>query len=221
MADFKIEAQERTIIGKKVKTLRAEGLVPITVYGAKIKPVSLQVPYRPLEIALMKAGGTNLIDLDVAGKNHIVLARDVQRNVLKGTIMHVDFVAIDMKTKITTDVPITLINESPAVESREGILLTGTNSVTIETLPSNLLHEIQVDLSKLVSVGDTITVADLNLGADITVLSDPEEMIARVSQTSAARSEMLEGMDADIEMASTSAEPEVISKGKDEDEDDD
>lgn len=222
MADFKIEAQERTIIGKKVKTLRAEGLVPITVYGAKIDPVSLQVPYRPLEIALMKAGGTNLIDLNVSGKNHVVLARDVQRNVLKGTILHVDFVAVDMKTKITTDVPITLINESPAVESREGILLTGTNSVTIETLPSNLLHEIQVDLSKLVTVGDTITVADLNLGDEITILSDPEEMIARVSQTSAARSELLEGMDAEGEDAEVAggAEPEVIGRGKDEDEDD-
>ena len=221
MADYTIEAQERTIIGKKVKNLRAEGLVPITVYGSKIEPVSLQVPYRPLEVALMKAGGTNLIDLNVGSTNHVVLARDVQRNVLKGTILHVDFVAVDMMTKITTDVPITLINESPAVEAREGILLTGTNTVTIETLPSNLINEVVVDLSILKEVGDTITVADLKLDENITILSDPEEMIARVSQTSAARSEMLEGMDADIEMASTSAEPEVISKGRDEDDEDD
>ena len=220
MADYTIEAQERTIIGKKVKRLRADGLVPITVYGAKIEPVSLQVPYRPLEVALMQAGGTNLIDLTVSGKNHVVLARDVQRNVLKGTILHVDFVAVDMKTKITTDVPITLINESPAVEAREGILLTGTNTVTIETLPSNLINEVVVDLSILKAVGDTITVADLKLDDSITILSDPEEMIARISQTSAARSEMLDDMDADIEMASTSAEPEVISKGKEEDEED-
>ena len=65
MADYVIEAQPRTVVGKKVKTLRADGLVPVTVYGPKTDPVNLQVPYRHLEVMLMKAGGTNLIDMKV------------------------------------------------------------------------------------------------------------------------------------------------------------
>ena len=220
MADFKIEAQQRTIVGKKVKRLRWDGLVPATIYGPKIDPVNVQIPYRPLEVALMHAGGTNLIDITVDGTNHVVLARDVQRDVIKGTILHADFVAIDMKSKITADIPVNLVGESPIVEAREGILLTGTNTVTIETMPDKLMNQIDVDLSVLKEIGDTITVADLVFDDDVISLNDPEEMIARVSQSSAARAELLEAIEEGEEDGlETSAEPEVISRGKEDEED--
>lgn len=217
MADFTIEAEPRTIVGKKVSQLRANDIVPITVYGPKVEPMILQVPYRPLEVTLMKAGGTNLIDLKVNGKIQTVLAREVQRNVLKGTIIHVDFFAVDESTSIRTDVPVHFVGESPAVAAKKGILLTGTNTITIETLPSKLMHVIEVDLSVLVDVGDVITAGDLKLGEGIKIVNDPEDMIARISQTSAARAE--EDLEAETDMV-TSAEPEVISKGKIEEDED-
>lgn len=223
MADHVIEAENRTVVGKKVNRLRAQGYVPITVYGAKIDPVNLQVPYRPLELALMKAGGTNLIDLKVEKDTHVVLAREVQRDVLRGTIIHVDFFAVDQASAIRADIPVSLIGESPVVAAREGILLTGTNTVTIETLPSKLMNQIEVDLSRLVELGDSITVADLDLGDDVIIINDPEEMLARVAQTSAARAELLDALQGEGEgeemAADESAEPEVISRGKDEEED--
>ncbi len=215
MADFTIDAQERTVVGKKVKTVRNQGLVPITVYGPKTPPMNMQVPYRALELALMKAGGTNLIDVKASGKTHVVLARDVQRDKIKGTILHVDFMAVDMKAQIRTDVPIVLINTSEPVESRVGILLTGTNTITIETLPDKLIHQIEVDLAQLKQIGDTITVADLDLGEGITIINELEELIAGVRQTSAARAES----DLEEQAASGSSEPEVIHKGKDEEDD--
>lgn len=222
MAEFSIDAQERTILGKKVKILRKEGLVPITIYGPKTAPVSLQVPYRPLEVALMNAGGTNLIDIKTEGNEHVVLARDVQRDKIKGTILHVDFMAVDLTSKIRADVPINLIGVSPVVEAREGILLTGTNTVTIETLPDKLLNEIQIDLSELTELGDTITVADLNLDESIVIINEPDEFIAGVRQSSAARAELdllLEGEGEEgIEGEEGVSEPEVIAKGKDEEE---
>lgn len=217
VADYTLNAEVRTVTGKQVKRVRAAGFVPITVYGAKIEPLSLKVPYRHLEVTLMHAGGTNLIDLMVDGQKHVVLAREVQRDVLKGSILHADFFAIDATSKIQADIPVHLVGESPVVASREGILLTGTNNLTIETLPSNLINEIQIDLSQLVELGQSITVADLDLGEDIRIINDPEEMLARVAQTSAARAELLESAE-DEDMA-TSAEPEVIARGKDDDED--
>ncbi len=221
MADFKIDAQVRTVIGKKVRRLRKDGFVPITVYGTNTEAMSLQVPYRPLEIALRKAGGTNLINMNVDNDTHVVLARDVQRDVLRGTILHADFIVIDLNTKITADIPIVLVNESPAVVARKGILLSGTNNVTIDALPDKLMNEIQVDLSILMEVGDTISISDLDLGEGIDILNEPEEMIARVGQSSAARAEMLDAMDSEgeDETLSEGAEPEVISKGKEEEED--
>ena len=219
MVEHVIEAKERTVTGKKVKRLRNEGLVPATVYGPKITPINLQIPYRALEVALMKAGGTNLIDLSVGDNTMQVLARDVQRDVIYGTIRHVDFVAVDITSKIQVDIPIHLVGESPVVASREGILLTGTNNITVEVLPTKMMDFIEVDLSKLTELGDSITVADLDLGEDITILNDPEEMLARTAQTSAARAELVEDMDAEHEEeVQEGAEPEVIQRGREDEE---
>ncbi len=224
MAEYKIEAQTRTIIGKKVKRLRKQGIVPISVYGPNIDPMPLQVQYRPLEVALMNAGGTNLIDINVDGKAYPVLARDVQRDVMKGTIEHVDFFAVDENTKIKVSIPVNLVGSSPAVVAREGILITGTNAIEVETLPSKIINEVVVDLSELKAVGDSISVGDLKFDEGTTVLNDPEEMLARVSQTSAARAELLEkvlatGEDA-VEEEEVSAEVPTVGEDEAENEED-
>ncbi len=209
MADITLEAQPRTLVGKKVSQLRAQGIVPIIVYGPRTEPLTLQVPYRPLEVALMKAGGTHLIDLKVDDKTITVLAREVQRNVLRGDILHADFFAVDESEAISADVHIHLEGDSPAVDMGLGMLLTGTNTITIETLPSKLLDVIPVDISVLKAPGDAIYVRDLDLGPEIKILNDPDEMIVRVAQTSAARAEE----EAEAETGAL-AEPEVIQRGK-------
>lgn len=216
MADFTLEAKIRTVKGKKVGAMRREGIVPGTLYGPSLEPVSVQFPYRTLELALMKAGGTNLIDLKLSdGKSVPVLARYVQRDVLRGDILHVDFYAVDMHKKIRTEVPIVLMGESPAVQMKKGMLMSGTNTVSIEVLPSELLHQIEVDLSSLVEVGDHILVKDIKVGPSVTILSEPEELVAKVLQTSAARADE----EAEAEEETGAVEPEVIHKGKQEEED--
>jgi large subunit ribosomal protein L25 len=208
-----LDAQPRSVVGKKVSQLRRTGFVPVVVYGPKTEPQNMQVAYRPLQLALMNAGGTHLIDLKSNGKTTTVLAREVQRDILRGDILHVDFFAVDLTAKITIDVPIHFINESPAVANRLGILITGPAMLTIDTLPSHLIDEVEVDLSSLVQLGDAIHVRDIHLGADITVINDPDEMIARISQTSAARAEEAE----EAEEAAV-VEVEIIKKGKAEEE---
>lgn len=216
MADVTLEVQKRTVTGKQVGQLRAQGIVPLNVYGPKTTPVNLQVAYRPLEIALMQAGGTSLIELVVEGKSTTVLAREVQRDKIKRTITHVDFFAVDLEAVVTADIPVQFVGVSPAVDARLGILVTGTNTITIETLPRNLMQFIEVDLSILKDAGSSITAGDLKLGEGIRILNNPEEMIASIAQTGAARAEAEEELDAEA----VSAEPEVIRKGKDEDADD-
>jgi large subunit ribosomal protein L25 len=221
VSDYVIEAEVRTVTKKKVNRLRKQGLVPATVYGAKIEPVSIQIPYRPLEVALLSAGGTNLIDLKAGKQTHTVLVRDVQREVLKGTILHVDFFAVDETTTIRAAIPIHIVGESPVVEARQGILVTGSSAVTIETLPSKLMDRIEIDITSLVEIGDSILVGDLDLGDDIVIVDDPHEMLARISQPSAARAEEeleAEGEEEEEEELEGSAEPEVISRGKAEEE---
>lgn len=208
MADFEIFAEPREVTGKKVKRLRKQGLVPITVYGNKIDAMTLQTDYRSLELALRKAGGTNIIDMNSEGKTVQVVARDVQRDVVRGDIIHADFYAIEAGTKIPAVIPIQLLGESPAVENGKGILMTGLNSLNVEILPSELIDTIDVDLSGLEEINDAIHVSDLNLSESITILDEPEEMIARVSQTSAARAELLEEVYAEEEAAAGDVEVE-------------
>ncbi len=203
-----IEAQAREIVGKKVSQLRRQGIVPVTVYGPKSQPVNLQVAYRPLQLALMKAGGTNLIEISVDGKPTSVLAREVQRDIIRNDIMHVDFFAVDMTAKIRIDVPLHFVGDSAAVDTKKGILVTGPTTITIETLPSHLLNSIEIDISGLNEVNDAIHVRDLKLGDEIVIINDMDEMIARISQPAAARSEE----DAAAEAAA--GEVEIIKKGK-------
>lgn len=220
MADYYVlDAEVRSAVGKRVKRVRNAGLVPATVYGPAIDPINIQIPYRPLEVALMNAGGTQLIEIKTGDGSYNVLARDVQRDVLKGTILHVDFFAVDITAKIQADIPLHLVNQSPPVAAREGILLTGPNSLTVETLPTKLMEYIEIDLSQLKAVGDSVLVRDLDLGDDIVIINDPEEMIVRVGQTSAARAALLESIDEEGEPSeAVAAEPEVIARGKAEEE---
>lgn len=212
--NYTLEAQPRAVTGKKVSQLRAQGLVPAVVYGPRQTPVHVQIPHRPLQLALMQAGGTHLIDLRVADNMYTVIAREVQRDVLRGDILHVDFFAVDEASTIRVEVPVHFTGESPAVVARKGILITGLAMLSIETLPSKLVDRIDIDLSGLVEVGDAVHVRDVKVDPGITILNDPDEMIARVSQTSAARAAEEEAEEAEA----SPAEVEIIQKGKIEEE---
>lgn len=190
MAKYTLKAQERTVTGKKVRRLRNEGLVPIVIYGPTQEPKSLQVAYRELEVTLAKAGGTNLVDIEVeGGETFSGLARDVQRDMIRGTILHVDFLAIDPKSKVIIDVPVYYNNQSAAVVARKGILLTGPNALRLEMRAANMRDRIDIDLSEFGKVGDSLYVKDLDFADGTRVLNDPEQMVLRIAQSSAARRE--------------------------------
>jgi len=215
VADYTIDAQPRTVTGKKVGALRRQGIVPATVYGPAQTPVNIQIPYRHLELALAKAGGSHLIELSAGGKPQTVLVRDVQRNPISRKITHVDFFALDMTAKLRTNVPVHYVGESPAVLAKMGVLVTGATALHVELLPSKLMDFIRVDVSNLKEVGDAIHVADLNLGDDILILNEPDELLARITQTAAARSDEDEVAEEEV----SASEPEVVKKGKTEEED--
>lgn len=207
---FTLDAQARTVTGKKVGQLRRDGLVPAVVYGSKTEAFNIQVPYRSLQATLLKAGGTHLINIAVDGKVTPVLAREVQRSVMRGEIMHVDFLAVDMTQTIRAEVPVVYVGEPAAVKAGVGVLVTLVQTLEIEALPADLIDRVEVDVTGLKSFNDAIHVSDLNLGGKVTVIADADEMLARIS----VQEEQPEAAEGEI----TSAEPEVITKGKIEEE---
>lgn len=201
---YQLAATTRSVFGKKVKQLRNQKLVPGVIYGAGFDPLHVSIPYRPLEIALSKASGTHLIMIDLNGEQIPCLAREVQRNAIRRDILHVDFLHVDMNKKVRAEVKIVLINVPKLSNTVE--LTHNMNTVTVETLPGNIPEQIEVDAASLTAAGTQLTVTNLPKidGIDY-MLADDTEIIARVI---VPVEQVVEDLD------TTAAEPEVVEKGK-------
>ncbi len=178
---IELAAEPRTVIGKQVNQLRRAGWVPAVMYGHDFDPLSLQLPAHGLKRVLATVGGSRLLGIRIKGKDQpeMALVRDVQRDPIKGTLLHVDFYRVSMTEKLTTEVPLTLVGESPVVARKEGLLLHGISAVEVRCLPADLVETIGVDISGL-EMNQAIYVRDLAVPAGIEVLTDPDEMIVRV-----------------------------------------
>lgn len=186
MERIELSVQRRSVVGKQVRRLRREGLVPAVIYGHGVEPVSIQIDRRELRRALDRAGLSHLIalHLDDGETPRMALIREVQRDALSGEILHVDFLQVQMAEKLRTTISIHLVGESPAVKQLGGMLLQGVTEVEVECLPDNLVDTIEVDISSLTELGEELTVADLPIPEGIEVLSDPQEMVVRVMAAS-------------------------------------
>jgi large subunit ribosomal protein L25 len=213
MAQFELTAEKRTVAGKKVKQMRREGLVPAVLYGHKTKPVSLQLEDRTLDRVLNQAGKTQLISLRVGrGKPVMVLPREVQRDPITRQLLHADFYQVIMTEKLTTTVPLLLMGKAPAESEVGGVLIQGLDNVEIECLPGDLIEHIEVDLSKLAHIDEALHVKDLQVPSTIRIVTDLEEMIAKVVLV---RRPGLEAEEvAEVVAAEKPGEVEVITKSK-------
>jgi len=182
MEEIELRAQKREVIGKHVKQLRRQGLVPAILYGHKTEPLPLQVEKRSLRRVLERVGSHHLITLRVGDDNQprMTLAREVQLDPITHALLHVDFYEVVMTEKITTEVPLVFVGQSPMMEKREGVLVRGLDSVEVECLPSNLIESIEVNLEDLVEIDQAILVGDLTVDADVEILTDREEVVAQI-----------------------------------------
>lgn len=179
---YELQAEERKLTGKKVKQLRQNGLMPAVVYGASINPQPLSINYKTFKKIYDEAGNTALIDLKFGNQSVKVLVQDVAVTPLHGDIIHADLFAVNLKEKVETEIPLKFINESEAVVELEGSLVTNKTEVTVEALPTDLIPEIEVDLSALKTFDDQIKISDLKVPSIITIITDPEEVVAFVEE---------------------------------------
>jgi large subunit ribosomal protein L25 len=216
MEQIELNVTPRTVVGKQIGALRRSGFVPAVLYGRRATPLSLQANDRELMRVLTRAGGSRLVTLKITGESEpsMALVREVQREPIKGTLLHVDFYGVSMTEKIDVEIPIRFEGTSPAAARNEGVLTYGSDTVEIECLPGDLIDAIHVDLSGLVKVGDVIRVGDLKLPDTIKILASPDDLVVRVTHLA------VEEVEAPVGAAAVAvpAEPEVIKKGKAEEE---
>jgi len=183
MDKIELRVTNREILGKKVKHLRRQGITPVHLFGHGIKSLALQCDTGELERVLSQAGQTRLISLklDKEKRPRTIVIREFDRDWRKGQLLHVDFYQVKMEEKIKLEVPVTLVGEAPALQSKAYMLEHELGTLTVECLPAKIPARIEIDISSLAEPEQTIRVKDVTLDKDIAVLNDPELVVVKIS----------------------------------------
>lgn len=204
-----INATVRDLNGEQPSILRRSGRLPVVLYGKDAKPQALTVDRKKFANTFSKTGFTTLLLLKLdSGEPINVLVHDIQRHPVTDELLHADFLRVTMTEKIKTELPLEVVGLAPAVEELEGNLLTPRTEIEVECLPDALVPKIEVDATTLKTFDDVIHVRDLAVPEGITVLTDPDEIVAQVTPP---RSE--EELEAELaEPVGEAAEKEAVEK---------
>ena len=187
-----LAVQPREKLGKSVRSLRKQGLLPAELYGHGIKNVHLSVSFKEFVKVFKEAGSNTLVTLVLGGAKRPALIHDIDKDFLSDEITHVDFYQVKMDEKLKTKVPLEFLGESPAVKEQAGILNKAMTEIEVEALPADLPHRLTVNLAALLELNQSIYVRDVAVPKGAHILVDPETVIATVTPPVAEEVEVVE-----------------------------
>ncbi|MPM12640.1 General stress protein CTC [bioreactor metagenome] len=212
MDKYVIEATKRDVIGKKVGVLRREGKLPGVIYGHKFDAMPIIMDSKTTTKILNSVTSSSIVTLVIDGKEHAALVRERQMDYIRNQFIHVDFQAVSQTEKIRAKVGVILTGLAPAIKDFNGVVVEGLDAIEVEALPKDLPERFVIDLSKLAAIGDAIHVKDVEVPANVEIVEDGEAMIVLITSPAAEEVEVATG-EGDV------VEPEVIEKGKKDEED--
>lgn len=177
-----LQVQKREILGKKVKALREQGLIPGELYGYKVGNQHVAVSKKEFKKIFEEVGESSIVNIIIDGQKIPSLIHGLQTDSVKNEISHVDFLAVKMDEKIRTEVELEFIGEAPAVKEKGGVLVKAMQEVEVEALPADLPRNIEVELGGLNEIGSDIYVKDLKVGDKVKILTDPETVVATITE---------------------------------------
>ena len=205
-----LKAVKRQVAGKSELTrLREEDRLPAVVYGKDLETTSITIDAIEMSKILRTRGETVLISLELEDESYPVLIKEVQWNILKNGIDHIDFFNVSMHEEVEYDLPIVVVGKAKGAEMG-GVLQQQKRDLAVKSLPGDMLDNIEVDVSDM-EIGDTLTVADLKIDETNTILDDPDEVIVTLLLPSIEEEE-----EEDVEVTEDDVEPELV--GADEEE---
>jgi len=184
MKKLELKVQKRKILGRKVKNLRTEGILPANIFGKKVKSTSLQISLKEFLNIFEEAGETGVIYLTIEGEKESrpVLISNIQKSPVLGEALHVEFRQIDLTEKVEVAVPVEFIGEAPAVD-KGGIVVHLLDEVKVEALPNDLPDKIEIDISTLEEIGQGIIIKDLKIDREkIKVLDDENQLVVQTEE---------------------------------------
>lgn len=207
-----INAEKRDVVGKKVGSLRRQGLIPGVMYGHNEPPFPITMNAREIERVINNLTSSSIVTVKVDGESHQALIRERQKDYIRNQIIHLDFQILSLKEKIRSKIEVKLVGVAPAVKNFNGIVLQEREFIDVEALPADLPERITVDISGLENIGDLIRVGDLDISDAVTVFDDVNDVIVSISGAMAE-----EAVEEEV-TAAEGTEPEVVEKGKKESE---
>ncbi len=204
-----LEISPRTITGKATKRLRKSGIIPANISGHKEESQAVQVEAIAYETLRRTQGTKGIITLHYAGskRSQTVLVRRVQRDPRSGKILHIDFSRVSLRERITIKVPLRFVGEAPGVKNESGVLLHLMDALEVECTASDIVDYIEIDVSSLDEIDSILHAGDAKLPANFTLITDPNEGIAKVAATRAEKAE--EAAEAVAAPAEVTAEAET------------
>ncbi len=191
----KLSVEKRKVLGKKVKKLRREGILPANIYGKDFKSIAVQLPQKDFDKVFKEAGETGLVDVMVNSQTIPVLIHNVQTDYL-GNHLHADFYKVNLKEKVKTMVPISIVGEPKAVVDKLGLLMNILSEVEVEALPEQLPDNIQINVENLAQVDEQITAGDIKTPEGIVILTDPSQVIVKIGELVSKEAEELVAQEA-------------------------
>ena len=200
-----LELQPRELMGKKVGRLRRAGIIPVHLYGPGIESRALQCAARQLIPILAAAGASSPISVSIEGEqgSHLAFAREIQWDPTRDTVLHVDLLAADVSRTVTAQVNIVFVGEAPGAARTGGNVSQLLFSIDVSALPLDMPAQAEVDLAVMTSDDSVIRAGDIPLPSEVSLLTDPEEMVARIDVPRGAI-----GVEAEEEEAKEEAEAE-------------
>ena len=215
-----LKATKRDVAGKQVKALRREGKLPAVIYGRHTEPVNIVLDTRAASTALMKISSSSIVTLDVEGTEYPALVREKQRDYIKNTLLHVDFLAVSLTEKLRASVSLHFVGVSTAVKDFNAVFVHNIDQFHVECLPADLPERIDVDIASLMRVGDVLRVRDVVLSDKIRVLENPDTVVCVASAPKVEETAAVPGAEGAV-VTPTAAEPELsVERGKKEEEGD-
>lgn len=205
MQKLSIVAEKRGLVGRGVKSLRREGVLPANIYGKGIKSQAIKLNLADFEKIFEKAGETSIVDVQVGKTSSPALIHNVQMHPVTDTPLHVDFHKVNLKEKVRASVPVVAAGESPAVKQGLGTAILQIDELEVEALPTDLPDKFEIDMSGLDEVGKAIFVKDIKVDkAKIKIEADPDEVLVKVDPLREEEEEPapvadLEAEEADVE----------------------
>lgn len=181
MKTYNLKTEERKITGRAVKVLRAQDILPGNIYGKDVKSLSVQVSLAEFEKVFKEAGETGIVELEFGSEKRPVLIQNIQKNPVTDKPLHVDFLQVNLKEKVTAQIPVELAGEAPAEKLGVGTAVQYINEIEVEALPADLIEEFSVDITGLAEVDQAIHVKDLSYDkSKIEIKDDLEAIVVKV-----------------------------------------